>query len=1174
MAAFYAESAQQHGPVYKFAVITEETQRQEKVLTTFYGINSDYLSNIAKALGFSFELVAYDNIESVLNAIEKGEVDAALGFSSTPEREQRFLFSTPLFEATTAMWFNDPHMALFPESRINWACVSHSVYCSYVSKHSPRSIVTYDNFQSAMQGVLNGEAQAIIGSFISITEFLDRNDIDFGSMTLPSDLRPEKLRLITAKNNHQLVEKFNQVLGWEAQGINVRSIASRNRYHVADRLLTKFRKGHDSLNPITYSTSSNAYPFFYTNNSGDFDGFLPDLMELLTSRSGLIFEYRTPDRSQGDLSGFAADLVPVAYAQEPVSDEWALTKPFVTTTYVSVDLDSLVTNKRSGKYGILISIDKQGIVHLDSWRDNAMIRYTDLSQMLDALKQGKIDVGYLPEDIAHSYIANNVYSELKLDTQERLPISLAFAVASSKPELTSLINALIDTLDQEEVLKLHQSYRKFTIKHGHSFREIALIASLLLIAFIIIMVFVYIGRKNLKLKVSLAHAVINQEEKEKHWLKEIIEQLNSLVFIHDAKNDIVLTNCSRMKSGECIRCTLADADSNTPLVDNQIELKKVLKDQLITQEHDVKHCHFNVQHVARERKVIQSTVTAKPYVITVLNDLSAQKLREESLAKAQAEAMSAVTIREQFLATMSHELRTPIAGVHGVLDILSHTLTEPSLVELIEQAISSTSHLNQLVNEVLDFSKIESGDTTLTITEVDLLTVLCESIRAFEQRAGDKDLTLQLAFTPTLYRYAKTDSTRLIQIMSNLLSNAIKFTHTGSVKVDVNLSNARLKLKVTDTGIGMTKPQLSNVLKPFVQADNTISREYGGTGLGLSIVDKIVSSMDGQLLIESIPEVGTTVSVELPLSIQLQKTPKWNGQVVFDSITHSNKAWCDTWNVPLLPSTSLSSSETIDERRLVLSALETKYPDLLYKKLMLIQINSSTVLPAQQRLLHGNVLVAEDNLLNQALLKMQLRQLGLDYTITNNGLEAVAQLNSDHHFDLIITDFHMPKMDGITLAQHLQGESSTIPIIALTADDPYIATQKAKQCGIHAVITKPYSLDDLRSTLNQLLNSNSDVPEWLYQFSTEERLEIAQLFVDTLTKDIDLLEGSNDHQIAHQALHSLKGGLSALSLKQYVCMIEALDSSTPQQHKRNVTELTQALRCEIAHTTNWIRDHE
>ncbi|MBM7035565.1 hybrid sensor histidine kinase/response regulator [Vibrio ulleungensis] len=1176
MAASNAAADPHQDVNYKFAVITEETLRQEKVLTTFYGINSDYLHNISKALGFTFELIAYDDIESVFSAIDNGDVDAALGFSATPKREQRFLFSEPLFEATTAMWFSDPHMALFPMSRISWACVANSVHCDHVAKSNPRSIVTYDNFQSAMQGILKGEAHGIIGNFISITEYLDRHDIHFGTMTLPSHIKPEKLRLITSKHNQQIVDQFNQVLNWEAQGTNVRSIASRNRYHVADRLLTKFRHGNGSSNQITYSTSSNAYPFFYTNNKGDHDGFLVDFMSILTSRSGLAFEYRSPARSKGDLAGFTADLVPVAYASEPIGGDWALTKPFITTNYVSVDVNSLVPSTSTGKYGVLISVDKQGIVHLDSWRDNAMLRFTDLSQMLSALKHGEIDVGYLPEDIAHNYLANSAYSDFQLATHSSLPISIAFAVSSTKPELTSLINAFIDTLDQDEVIKLHQSYRKFTIKQGHSTRQIAIVTAALMALFIVVMVFVYVGRKNLKLKVTLAHAVINQEEKEKHWLQEIIGQLNSLVFIHDDNNDIVLTNCSRMKSGACTRCTLRDVNDKTQLVDNSVELKLVMKDQLIAQEHEVERCHLNIQHVTRERKIIQSSVTSKPYVITVMNDLTAQKRREESLAKAQAEAMSAVTVREQFLATMSHELRTPIAGVHGLLDLLGHKLSDPSLVELIEQAKSSTSLLNQLVNEVLDFSKIDSGDTTLIITKVDLVAVLCESVRAFEQRANNKGLPIQFAFLPTLHRFAMTDSTRLVQIVSNLLSNAIKFTHNGSVQVDIKLTHTELDLKVTDTGIGMTKEQLSNVLKPFVQADSTISREYGGTGLGLTIVDKIVTSMDGQIMIESIPDVGTTVRVTLPLTLELQPMPKWNDSVVFDSIAHSNKAWCDIWNVPLLPSTSLAEKDIQNEKRLDLSGLESKYPDLLFKKLSEGQKESASTTLAQHRPLNGHVLVAEDNPLNQALLKMQLSQLGLNYTVTNNGLEAIKQLKSNSRFDIVITDFHMPKMDGIALANFLQDstQSTSLPIIAITADDPHVAAKKATQSGIHKVITKPYSLDDLRHALQPLLKPTSAIPFWLDQFASEERIEIAQLFVDTVTKDIELIESSFDHQITHQALHSLKGGLAALSITNYGQLFKKLDSSNSTERKDHIAELIQSLRYEIAHTTTWISHHE
>ncbi len=1156
-----------------FGVLTtksaDSTQEVKQNLTTFYRINVDYLENIAEALDLDIQLKGYSDIESLLNAVESSEVDGTLGFSLTPERTERFLFSEPLFESTVALWYEQSHLKDLPITQLRWACVENSQHCNILTRYDPKKLQRYPNFEQAMNAVLNGEAQAIISSFISLSQYLDANDIVRGNLTMPPGIETEKLRILTSKNNLKLITKFNEILHWEREGLNIRSIASQNRYHVADKILTTYR--HQQHSSITYSTSSRAYPFFYKTEDGEYDGFLTEFFQLIQSRTGLQFKYSEPTQSRGDLAAFNADLVPVAYSSAPPKGSWALTDPFLTKEYVSVETKSLFPKNSSAPTGILISVEKQGIVHLESWRDNSIIRYDNLSHMLDDLKQGKLARGYIPENIAYSLIAQNDTDNIVLGQAPALSISLAFAVNSNQTELVPLLNALIKTIDESELHKINQRFQRFRLHYGYSFEQLANTGALIVIIFAMVVAIAIFRQKHLNLKIKLAESNAKSKEREKHWLTEIIRQINSLLFIHDKDNNLILSNCPHFLSGECRQCVMKDTINGKLLIDNAYELKQVIDNQRITDSHQIQDCSLPISFVERERKKVDS-VEGKPYAITLLYDISEQKQREKSLLEAQQKAQAATLSRERFLATMSHELRTPIAGVYGLLDLLEQKSHQQELSDIISQSQQSMAHLNRLVDGILDYSKIDSGEMSIVAVDCELVTILCDSIRSFEVKARQKGLDYLVTIEPTSTLWLRVDSTRVVQIISNLLSNAIKFTHQGFIKTAIMISDNQLSITVSDSGIGMSDEQLIQVMKPFTQADDSITRQYGGTGLGLSIVDKLVENMQGQLKIKSTPNSGTVVNVMLPFEEIKQPKLDLPDHITLDVLPYAVKQWTEQWGI----TTEIVKEPA--EPSLYLSDDEIKYPDLLLKALL--NIHSTTDKPAEQalKLLEGKVLIAEDNPLNRSIIAMQLNSLQIEHKIVVDGTQAKDYLEKYQDVKLLITDYHMPQMDGHQLARfvHQQANYANLPIIGLTAEDSKTALQKAKDSGIDAVLLKPYTLKQLHHTLSQYLKPKiSTLPLWLTPFSPQERLTIANVFVQSMQSDLDKLHACDDSLELKKVLHSIKGALGSIQLTELVTLAENAELTQGDEFfEEQLTLLKQALEKELTTLSYWINNHE
>nr|WP_168711054.1 ATP-binding protein [Ningiella ruwaisensis] len=466
--------------------------------------------------------------------------------------------------------------------------------------------------------------------------------------------------------------------------------------------------------------------------------------------------------------------------------------------------------------------------------------------------------------------------------------------------------------------------------------------------------------------------------------------------------------------------------------------------------------------------------------------LVAEQKSLQAAEEAKQRAEDLATKKSQFLANMSHELRTPINGILGLAQLCERTNVKEDLHRYLNQLTHSSNLLLSVVNDILDFSRLDEDRTQLHYEKTPLSSIVRSVSNLVQVMADEKMLSFKVDVAPTCPFEVTVDQKRLQRILINLLNNAVKFTSSGSISFslsyawpeDLNNAKGELICRVEDTGIGISEKHLPTLFDPFEQADTSISRNYGGSGLGLAICKELVALMGGDITVHSKLAQGSCFTVRLPCKgIRLKDSLKNEGSLnkiphlIFDEANHPRaKHFCDTLSMLSNTSNTVSLNDITQTHCKAPYVLdEVAVLEYLIQAACCKQIKSDETLDATQQAHAAKILLVEDNEINAIVAKTMLEEQRFTVLVTANGEEAV-KAAKQRKFDAILMDIQMPVMDGYEATRQIRKLDKHIPIIALSANVMEEDRQRAMAAGMNDYLHKPIVREKLNLTLNKYIN--------------------------------------------------------------------------------------------------------
>lgn len=1006
----------------------------------YEGLTADYAGLLAKALALPVKVLRYPSREAAISALETGEIDLLGSSNSFEAANPHLALSEPYAVDRPVLVTREGETRSLSEglAGMRLALVYHYLPLGEVEKLYPKAIIrAYPSYQNALNAVAFEQADVFLGDTISTHYMINKGYLKNVRMANFGKHEAYGFSFAMPQHQHTLLSIVDEVL--RAVPTSERETIAKRWSAGSDILLTD-QKLQLTLreerwlrdNPVVKVIVNETFaPLTFFDSDGNFRGIAADLLELIRLRTGLRFDVqreRDVNVMINQVEAGKADIIGAVIPSVEREAQLNFSRPYLENSYVMLTRkDGQAPSSLEEMQGKRLAVT-QGSPLQTFLRDNfpriQLVETGDTFKSAELLVQGNVDGAVNTLVVANYFLSSPMFQD-KLQISSSIgttPATFALATARSATELTSILDKALLSIAPDELGVINSRWRGYTAASDSYWRDYhQLIARIIIGTGLLLLISLgwnaYM-RRQIKHRRMAERALNDQFE----FMRALVNETPHPIYVRDRKGLLQTCNDSYLQ--------VFDVKREEVIGKSALQISTAMAAEAAQYHADYKRVvsEGNPLILDRTLHIREKKLTIYHWILPYRDsvgevqgiiggwiDISERRQLFDELRAAKERADEANRAKSTFLATMSHEIRTPMNAVIGMLELTLKRADQGHLDRpAIEVAYNSAKDLLELIGDILDIARIESGRLSLAPERVNLREVIESVVRVFDGLARQKTLSLLLEFKPELdATEVLIDPLRFKQVLSNLVSNAIKFTEQGQVKIKVEVLPTQLpqqiemKLVVEDTGIGISRDDQMRLFEPFAQADNSGHLARSGAGLGLVICRSLCAMMGGQLSLSSVPMVGTQVYVNLKMT-RLQ---------------------------PVL---------AVDEFK----------PEA----------------PATAPVL--NVLVVDDHPANRLLMCQQLGYLGHQFTAAHNG-SAGFQAWRQEHFDLVIADCNMPIMNGYELSRSIreyeQREQLTpCVVLGFTANAQPEEKQRCAQAGMNDCLFKPISLTALERQLAQI----------------------------------------------------------------------------------------------------------
>ncbi len=1114
----------------------------------YEGITADYAGIISDALDLPVRVQRFETRDAAIKALAAGQIDllgTANGFEAI-DRNIRLSQPYSVDQPVLVTRVGDTRPLNEGLKGMRLSMVYHYLPPAEVEASYPgATLKTYPSFQNAINAVAFNQADVFLGDTISTQYIINKGYLNNVQMSNFGKHEPNGFSFAVSNENTQLLGIINQTL--KAIPVDERINISRRWSTGSDLMLTDQKlqltqreERWIAQHPTVRVVVNEAYaPLTFFDAKGNFRGITADLLELVRLRTGLRFDVkRSPSLTDmlSQVSEGQADMIGALVSSDVREDRLSFSRPYIDNSFV------LVTRKDQGAPSYLEQMDgkrlaiTQGSPMLD-WLGRKYPRVVPLEidnpfQTLDMLSLGRAEGAVVSLLSADYFLSSGIFEDrLQMTaTVGEDPALISMATSRNAIELSSILDKALASIAPQDLAAINNRWRVYTPSSAnwHDYQrliyQIIVGAGLLLLGLLAWNAWM---RRQIRQREAAERALGDQFE----FMRALVEGTPHPIYVRDREGMLRMCNDSYLKVFSAQREDIIGKSATEGGLGNAFEAREYAADYQRVMASDTALILDRPLHIGERELTIyhwilpfRDSLGEVQGIIGGWIDISERRQLIEDLQAAKEQADAASRAKSTFLATMSHEIRTPMNAVIGMLELALKRAEHGELDRsAIEVAYSSANDLLDLIGDILDIARIESGRLSLNPERANLRRLVESVLRVFDGLARQKDLELVLELDSRINADVLIDPLRFKQILSNLVSNAIKFTPMGRIKVVLQAAESpdpqllHLHITVQDSGIGISVEDQQRLFEPFAQADNTGQMARTGAGLGLVICRSLCMMMGGNLSLDSTPGHGTRISMNLVLT--------------------------------------------------TLEALSGQ------------PVAEQPVAVAHQTL---RILIVDDHPANRLLLCQQLGYLGHHCEMAENGARGLERWKADD-FDLVVADCNMPIMNGYDMTaairrQERASERQRCPVWGFTANAQSDEIERCRTAGMDDCLFKPIGLSMLSERLAAIapLVHTRTLPFSLDSVSnlTGERPEMVERLLAQLLHSnhedrlaLARLTPEKDRRKTRDLAHRIKGAARIITASRVVDACDALelacDPDTPDEQFRTCRQAVELAMIEL-----------